>query len=238
MRIKFAGLAAMAVLLALFGLVSSNAEDNQRRDAGRSVSPQREKEQAQLAAGDVVLSRSRIYVLVGKTGLGHEHGVIGNLQSGQVLFGSKESAGQLVFDMASFDADSQAARKYVGLKGETDNNTRKQVNANMLGPDVLDTKKFPTATFTIDSAIPIKPAAGRKNLRYELQGSFTLHGVTNPLKLICEATPQKDGVRLTTGFIARQSDYGIKPFSKAFGAIGVADELKIWGDLTIANGDQ
>lgn len=236
MRIKYAGLSIVAVILALMGLVYSTAQD-ETRNSGKLVS-QQDRKQTPLAPGDVILSRSRIYVLVGKTGLGHEHGVIGNLQSGQVLLGAKESAGVLVFDTTSFDVDSPGARKFVGLKGESDKSTRKQVNDNMHGKDVLDTSKYPTSTFTIDSALPTKPTAGRKTARYELKGSFTLHGVTNPLKLICEATPQKDGVRLTTGFTALQSDYGIKPFSKAFGAIGVADELRIWGDLTIATGDQ
>ncbi len=35
--------------------------------------------------------------------------------------------------MNSFDADTDAARRYLGLEGSTDESTRKQVNANMLG---------------------------------------------------------------------------------------------------------
>lgn len=34
-------------------------------------------------------------------------------------------------------------------------------------------------------------------------------------------------------FAVLQTQYGIKPFSKGLGAIGVADELQIWGDLWV-----
>jgi polyisoprenoid-binding protein YceI len=136
--------------------------------------------------------------------------------------------------MATFDADSPEARKYVGLNGETNESTRKQVNANMLGKDVLNVAQFPTASLKIDSALPLSPAPGANSPRFELNGSFTLHGVTNPVKLVCEATPQKEGLRLRTGFTVLQTDYGMKPYTAAYGAVGVANELKVWGDLLLA----
>lgn len=185
-------------------------------------------------SGNVILERSAIFVLVGKTGLGHEHGVTGRLRAAQISLGQNQNAGQLVFDMTTFDADSPQARQYVGLKGETSEGTRKQVNANMLGKDVLNVAKFPTATFTIESAQPLAPAAGSSAARYELAGAFTLHDVTKPIKLVCEATPEKDGLRLRTAFSLLQTEYGIKPYSAALGAVGVANELKIWGDLLLA----
>ncbi|MGV2340918.1 MAG UNVERIFIED_CONTAM: hypothetical protein LVR18_45365 [Planctomycetaceae bacterium] len=37
--------------------------------------------------GNVDLQASRVYVFVGKTGLGHDHGVEGRLKSGQVTLG-------------------------------------------------------------------------------------------------------------------------------------------------------
>ena len=36
-------------------------------------------------------------------------------------------------------------------------------------------------------------------------------------------------------FSLLQTDYGIKPFTTALGAIGVADRLTIYGDLWVAN---
>jgi hypothetical protein len=43
-------------------------------------------------------------------------------------------------------------------------------------------------------------------------------------------------MRLQGSFSILQSDYGITPFSKALGAVGVADRLTISGDLRVATG--
>ena len=40
--------------------------------------------QAVYEVGDIYLPNSRVYVFVGKTGFGHEHGVIGKLKQGRV----------------------------------------------------------------------------------------------------------------------------------------------------------
>jgi hypothetical protein len=184
------------------------------------------------------LERSAVFILVGKTGLGHDHGVMGRLQDGTVQLGQDANAGQLIFNMASFDADSPLARQYVGLKGEINESTRQQVNSNMLGKDVLNVAQFPRANFIIQSAIPLAAAPGSSGARYQLSGNFTLHGVTKPLQLICEATPERDGLRLRTAFSVLQSDYGMKPYTAALGAVGVANELKICGDLLIAQANR
>ena len=94
--------------------------------------------------GGVELKTSRVYVFVGKTGLGHEHAVLGMLKAGELHLGREKDAGKLEFDMRSFVADTPDARGYVGLKGETDRATQQKVNSNMLGPDVLNVASFPT----------------------------------------------------------------------------------------------
>ena len=44
----------------------------------------------------------------------------------------------------------------------------------------------------------------------------------------------KDGrIRVLGSFTIKQTDFGIKPYSKAFGTIGVADELTIYGDVIL-----
>src|ERR1043166_7785568 len=69
-------------------------------------------------AGDVDVAKSRIYVRVGKTGFGHEHGVEGRLKSGHLKLGATTDAGELVFDLASFEAERTVARKYAGRGGQ------------------------------------------------------------------------------------------------------------------------
>jgi len=191
---------------------------------------------APAAAGAVDTSASRVFALVGKTGLGHEHGVEGRIRQGHLRLGAKQDAGNLVFEMQTMVADTAAARRFVGLDGTSSPSTRRQVTANMLGPAVLDVKRFPTAQFQIDAAEPIEQRSRHGNPQYVLSGTFRLHGVARPLRLTAEVIEGPHGTRVRGGFVIRQTDYGITPFTKAFGAVGVADRLTIWGDLRIAGG--
>jgi polyisoprenoid-binding protein YceI len=186
------------------------------------------------AAGDIDLGRSRVYIHVDKTGFGHEHGVVGLLKSGVVHLGATERAGRMVFDITSFVADTKEARAYVGLAGETAASTARQVTQNMLSADVLDAARFPTATFEIDSAAAMKLNRAGEPPRYELVGKLTLHGVTKALRFVVEAHPGQDHVRLRGAFSILQTSHGITPYSKALGAVGVADKLQIYGDVLIA----
>ncbi len=194
---------------------------------------------APLKPGDIDLKRSRVFVKVGKTGLGHEHGVTGQFKGGHVELNVAEEAGEMVFDMTSFVADTTEARRYVGLKGETDASTAHKVTANMTGADVLDVRRFPTATFQISSVQPAKEQTSKDGTQYVLDGKFTLKGTTQPLRILATAIPQKDGsIRLRGGFRIQQTSYGITPYSTAFGAIGVADQLTIYGELFLAGTPQ
>jgi polyisoprenoid-binding protein YceI len=177
---------------------------------------------------------SRVYVKVGSaTRIGHPHGVEGKLKSGKVTLGA---GGELVFDMGSFQADTQEARKKVGLEGKKlSENEAKKVNGTMRSADVLDVEKFPTATYKI---IAIKPAekqdAGAPGL-YEVNGRFTLHGAEQPLqfKAKLERTDKEGVLRLTGAFAVRQTDYGMTPYSAAGGLAKVANELEILGELVL-----
>lgn len=187
---------------------------------------------AQPAAtpGAIDLTRSRVYVLVGATGAGHEHGVVGMLRAGNLNLGATQAAGELVFDTTSFVADTADARRYVGLEGETSAKTARDVTANMLSSHVLDVARHPTASFRIRSARPADPA--RPGI-YLLEGDFTLHGTTRPLRILAQSQTADGMTRLTGKFNILQTQYGITPYSKFFGAVGVADQLTIWGDLWI-----
>jgi polyisoprenoid-binding protein YceI len=189
--------------------------------------------QRQPRKGDVDVERSHVYVFVGKTGFGHEHGVVGRLKGGSIRLGAKKDAGQLEFDLASFQADTPEARQYVRLSGESSSSTREQVTANMLGKLVLDVEQYPTATFVIDSAIPLKKKNPDSPRYVQLDGQFTLHGATRPLRVFAQATPEEGAVRLRGSFTMLQTDYNITPFSKALGAVGVTDQLKVFGDILL-----
>ena len=188
---------------------------------------------ASPAPGDVDLAKSRVYVFVGKTGLGHNHAVSGLLQAGRVVLGAADQAGTLVFDMRSFTADTAEARKALGLPGETDASTQKQVQANMTGPDVLDVARHPTATFQIRSALSSKQQVQGRPPVYELVGAFTLHGVTREVIIPVEVEQRGEWLRLRGMFVIKQTDFGMKPYKKLGGVVGVADELRITGDILV-----
>jgi hypothetical protein len=177
---------------------------------------------------------SRVYTFVDKTGLGHQHGIEGRLESGQLRLGAAQEAGTLRFDMRSFQADGEAARRYVGLTGLTDEATRTKVTANMLGSDVLDVERYPTATLTVDSAVATGGTTSTGKPQYELRGRFELHGQTQNVRIPVEVERARGWLHVQGRFSIRQSAYGIEPYSTAFGAVGVADALVIHGDLWIA----
>lgn len=212
-----------AVALVLF--VATQCDAQQR--SARADAPN-------YSAGDVHLPLSHVYARVGKTGFGHEHGVIGSLQSGRLALGATENAGELVFDMTSFVADNEVARRFVGLDGTSSESTQRQVNDNMLGAAVLNVVRFPTARYRIDSAIEEPSTGPSPTRRYRLTGEFTLHSTTRPLTLLAEVDSKNGWNRVRGSFRLKQSDFGIKPFTKAFGAVGVADEMTVWGELWVA----
>ena len=184
--------------------------------------------------GEVDTDGSRIYVFVGKTGLGHDHAIVGRLVSGRVILDAPQNAGQLVFDMPSLLADTPEARKVLGLAGETDASTRKQTTENMLGPDVLDVARHPTATFDIESAIRSRRPVNGAKPTVDLVGTFTLHGVARKVVIPAEIGAAGRVLRLIGSFRIKQTDFGMKPYKKLGGVVGVADELVIHGDIRIA----
>lgn len=193
--------------------------------------------QAVYRPGDVNLEHSRVYAFVDKGGMiGHTHAVMGRLKQGRLSLGAPQQAGELVIDMPSFDADSDLARRYIGLEGSTADWMRKQINDHMHGSKGLDTKRFTTAVFRIDSALPLPQPSQSGKAQFQLSGQFTLFGVTRPHQMVVEVESQQGWQHVVGVFSIKHSDFGRKPYSQAFGAVGIADEVKVWGDAWVAPG--
>ncbi len=184
-------------------------------------------------SGLVSIEHSKVYVFVGKKGAGHEHGVEGRLAAGELHLDRAQDSGSLTFDIRSFAADTDAARRFFNLPGQTDADTQAQVNANMHGKAVLDSAKFPTAEFVIKSIQALPPQANVAGQRYQLDGEFTLHGIQRPLRVVVTGESVNGRLRLRGRFAMKQTDFEITPFSKFLGAVGVTDELRVYGDLWI-----
>lgn len=205
-------------------VVSADPHPAARKGADKKPAPR---------PGEIDVEKSRVYVFVGKKGLGHEHGVEGRITSGTIRLNVAQKAGEIEFDMTSFLADTDEARKFVGLQGSTAESTRKKVTEAMLGEAVLDVEEFPAATFRIESSTLTRARSKNEPDTVEFKGQFTLHGKTRPLAL--RATVESDGSKrhLRGEFTILQSDFGITPYKAALGTVGVTDELKIRGDLWI-----
>jgi polyisoprenoid-binding protein YceI len=193
-----------------------------------------EKPAAAAKSYDVDVEASHIWVKVGSaTRLGHPHGVEGTLKSGKITFGGK---GELVFDMTSFTADSQEARKRAGLeKKKVSASEAKKVTDAMRGNEVLDVEKYPTATFAIASISPADKQAVGAVGGYKLAGAFNLHGADKKLEIGArlEKTDKAGVLKLSGSFSILQTEYGITPYSALGGLAKVADELEITGEIVL-----
>ena len=189
---------------------------------------------APRSGGTVNVEHSRVYPFIKGKGMGHSHGVEARLRQGQLMLGAAQNAGILVFDMQSFDVDTPRSRQVVGLKGKASGWSRKQVNKEMHGAKILDSNRFPAATFKITSAMRTGVDQANQLPVYTLTGNFTLRDKTRPISFPVTVTMENDWIRVRGRFAFNQSDYGIKPFSKGFGAMGVADTITVTGDLWVA----
>jgi polyisoprenoid-binding protein YceI len=102
---------------------------------------------------------------------------------------------------------------------------RDQVQANMLGPQVLDVAKYPQIAFhstKIEAADPD---------HWTVTGDLTLHGQTRPVTFQVLKT---DASTFSGSATVRQTDFGISPIKIAGGAVRVKNDVKV--EFTIVLG--
>jgi hypothetical protein len=99
--------------------------------------------------------------------------------------------------------------------------TRAEVQARMLGPEVLDTARYPDITFASTAVT----AAGAD--RWTVTGNLTLHGQTRSTTV---TVTRQDG-RFRGSVPLKQTDFGIRPIRIMGGTVNVKDELKVEFDI-------
>ena len=166
-----------------------------------------------FAALPAAAQRSLITIHVGKTGmfsgLGHNHTVTAPI-SRAAIDTKAPSTEILIF-----------SRELKVVDKEVSDSDRAKIQSTMLGPDVLDTDKFPEIRF---KSSKIEQTAAQ---HYRVSGDLTLHGVTKPLSF--EVTSDADHYHGTAKL--NQTDFGIKPVSVAGGTVKVKDELELEFDI-------
>ena len=123
----------------------------------------------------------------------------------------------------TFTAEANSLRVIDPGESEKD---RSEVQATMLGEQVLDVARYPQIQF---SSSTIKVVSASKNT-FDLQvsGTLTLHGTKKPVTLPVRVQISDDGsLTCDTEIYLLQSDFGITPYKAAGGAVKVKDKLKL-----------
>lgn len=162
-------------------------------------------------------TRSSLTVHVYKTGFlsafGHNHEIEAPVEGGEVLASGTHSV-KLRVD----------ARKLKVLDRE-DPKSRPEVQETMLGPQVLDSTRFPEIRFE-SSKIEEK---GKNH--WIVNGNLTLHGQTHPISF--EVTLEDKLYRGTATI--KQTVFGMTPVTVAGGTVKVKDEVKVEFSISLGN---
>jgi polyisoprenoid-binding protein YceI len=98
---------------------------------------------------------------------------------------------------------------------------RAEVQARMLGPEVLDSGKYPDIAF---ASTTVESAGSGK---WAVTGQLTIHGVARPVTV----SVTQLGGRFRGSVMLKQRDFGIKPISIVGGTVKVKDEIKVEFDI-------
>lgn len=160
--------------------------------------------------------------------LGHNHVITSKSVTGRVWMRPQfsDSGFELSFPVADLIVDDPDARRAAGsdfppeIPAADKDGTRK----NMLRKEVLDAENYPKVT--------VKSAAISGSMQApRLTASITIKDATRDV--VVPASIAVNGGRLTASgeFDIQQTDFGMKPFSVALGALEVQDRLHVRFDL-------
>ena len=136
------------------------------------------------------------------------------------------------FDKSSgtivLDKDKSTGSVDITVDTSSINFGHEKLNEHAKGPDMFDVTKFPTATYKG------KLASFKNGAPTEVQGEFTLHGVTKPLTLkinqfLCKPNPmtKKEVCGADASATFNRKDYGLG-FGDAYGfKMDVALEIQV-----------
>jgi len=138
-------------------------------------------------------------------------------QAGAASKGSfKQFSTELVYDEKSPTTGSLQVKVQIASIDTQD----QERNDMLVGADLFDAKKFPTAQYTASSFS--RTASGG----LEAVGKLTLRGVTKDLRLPLKIVPATGGLELSGATAIKRLDYGVGQGDWQ-STEGVADEVKI-----------
>jgi polyisoprenoid-binding protein YceI len=167
-------------------------------------------------------SKSSLEINVYKEGLfsafGHNH-----------FIAAKDFSGSAEFEPTKIESASVTlrvdAKSLTAIDPGESSSDRQQVQATMLGEEVLDTKRYPEISFRSTGVTHIQQQGS--GWRVTLTGLLELHGTQKPVAFPLTVRIE-DGELIAEGEVSLlQSDYGIQPIRIAGGAVKVKDRLRI-----------
>lgn len=103
-----------------------------------------------------------------------------------------------------------------------------KVERQVRDAQILDAARFPEILFEagqVEAADP--PAGSTGEFRGQITGTLTLHGQSRPLRVPIQGRVAGERLEVNAAVSFKQSDFGIKPYATALGAIAVRDEIGI-----------
>jgi polyisoprenoid-binding protein YceI len=162
---------------------------------------------------------SRLVVKTGKAGLfgfaGHTHVIRARTVSGRLVYHPGMPTSSLLLTVPTESLEVLTPPDTAEIRQVTE----------AMREDVLHVDRFPEMTFAADSL------AARSG-KMELQLAVTMAGVTRKVPVTADVTVGSDSIRARGSFTAKQTDFGIKPYSGGpAGTVKVADRVTFCFDL-------
>jgi len=167
---------------------------------------------------------SRLVVKTGKAGLfgfaGHTHVIRARAVSGELVYHPGKSTSYLRLKVPTDSLEVLTPPDTAEIRKVT----------KAMRTEVLHVDKHPEMTFAADSL-----SAGSGKM--EMQLALTMVGTTRKVPVTAEVTLDSDSIRARGTFTAKQTDFGIKPYSGGpAGTVKVADRLTFCFDLLAVPG--
>jgi polyisoprenoid-binding protein YceI len=161
-------------------------------------------------------AHSSLKLRVSKSGFfsafAHNHEIEAPIESGEVTESGNPSVELRV-----------NARKMRVLDPEASADTKAQIQKTMLGPQVLDTERFPEIRFQ-STEVEAKGTG-----HWVVQGTLDLHGQSRPVTV---DVALKDGMYRGTATL-KQTGFGMKPVTVAGGTVKVKDEIRVEFEIAL-----
>ena len=182
---------------------------------------------AQTADFSLVPAESSLRVFVGKAGLlsmlAHDHNI-----------GIRDYTGRIAIPTNGIEGSRLElrvdTRSLVVLDTEISDSDRARITRSM-HEEVLESAKYPEAVFRSTSLTGIVKRPDGE-VRFELKGDLTLHGQTRSIVIPVVVRRGPGQLKATGRYVLKQTEFGIRPYSTAGGAIKVKNDVVIDFQIT------